>query len=60
LEVCVPWHLDEGSKDNQSRIIEMILDGSVEQHNTLFGVVLWSNTRSVVVKENFTSLDVKF
>ncbi len=35
------WPLDEGSKD-QSRIIEMVLDGSVEEHNTPFGVVTWS------------------
>ena len=36
LEVCVPWSIDGGSKD-QRRTIVMVLDGSVEQHNTLEG-----------------------
>jgi hypothetical protein len=63
--VCVPWPLDEGSKD-QSKTIVMVLDGSavvVEQHrNTLFGLVPWSNTNGSC-KGNFHILppvDVKF
>jgi hypothetical protein len=42
LEACVPWSIDEGSKD-QSRIIVMVLDGSMEQRNTLEGRVPWCN-----------------
>jgi hypothetical protein len=59
LDACVPWSIDEGSKD-QSRIIVMVLDGSMEQRNSL-KEGFHGATSVVVAKEEFDcSLLVNF